>query len=167
MRIFITGPSGSGKSTLAQEIGRKLNIACYSLDEIHWKREVGESLRRPIDEKLVLLERITKTSNWIIEGVQFKWADLAIENSDIIIVQDIGIFLNHYLIIKRFFRQLCGIESSSYKPTIKILIQFFKWSSDYRETERKMLLNKISFYSKKIHFFKSLRKAKSFIKDLY
>ena len=107
-----------------------------------------------MDEKLTLLEQIARTENWIIEGVQFKWADVAFDRSDIIIVLDMPMFRNQFQIIKRFCRQLFGAEPADYKPTLKSLVQILKWSADYRNYERDILIRKLEPIKSKTLFAK-------------
>lgn len=159
MRIFITGPTGSGKSTLSRRLSELYGMPAYSLDSLHWVPRPGGDERRPFEEKIFLLQELVDGENWIIEGVQFKWADLAISSADVIIVLDIPVARNWWLIIKRFAKQYVGLEAAAYKPGIKTLIRTFRWSADYRSYERKQLMTKLTPFGQKTMIVNSPEQA--------
>jgi adenylate kinase family enzyme len=159
MRVFVTGPTGSGKSTLSRQLSARYRIPFHSLDDIHWIHHPGGDKRRPMDEKLALLDQIAGTENWVIEGVQFKWADVALERADRIIVIDTSPFRTLFQIMTRFCRQKLGLESASYKPTLKTLFQMFRWSADYRSHERALLVEKLRSFQNKTTFAKDSRQG--------
>ncbi|GEM_PF-888597 len=149
VRIFITGPTGSGKSTLSQRLGKFYGIPAHSLDSIHWVPRPGGDERRPLEEKISLLQELVRGESWVIEGVQFKWADLAISSADIIIVLDIPVARNCWLIIKRFVKQYLRVETAAYEPGLKSLVRIFRWNADYRGHERAQLMAKLHPFGSK------------------
>jgi len=159
MRIFVTGPTGSGKSTLARQLSQRYSLPFHSLDDIHWVRDPRGDQRRPMDEKLALLEQIAGADNWVIEGVQFKWADAALNRADRIVVIDMPAFRNHFQILKRFCKQRLGLENADYRPSLKTLVQIFGWSADYRKYERELLMKKLEPFKPKTMLVNHPRQA--------
>lgn len=149
MRIFITGPTGSGKSTLANRLSATHGIPCYELDNIHWIRDPDGDRRRGPEERLALLQEIVSRPDWIIEGVQFKWADPAIEEAERIIVIDPGQVRNVAQIGSRFIKQKIGLETSKYRVKFRHIADMIGWFRDYHKGERSMLFDKLRPYEDK------------------
>ncbi len=166
MRIFISGPGGGGKSTLARAISSRWNIPLQSLDDIHWIRDPAGDRRRPMDDKLAMLAEVVVRDTWVIEGVQFKWADMALERADHIIVLDTPFLRNQFQIIKRFVRQVRGTEKADYKPTLATLMRIFRWSADYRRYERAMLLTKLEPFGDKAHVVRTMPEALAILENV-
>ncbi|WP_295926720.1 hypothetical protein [uncultured Xanthomonas sp.] len=144
MRIFITSPTGAGKTTLARRLGRRHCIACHALDDLHWLRRPEGDVRRPLEEKLPLLQRIVEGEHWIVEGVQFKWADAALARADHIVVIDAAPWRTTAQIVLRLGRQWLGLEAAAYRPTLARLPRMLAWSRDYHREERALLLAKLA-----------------------
>jgi adenylate kinase family enzyme len=64
-RVLIVGPCGAGKSTLAAELGPKLGLPVFHMDQLNWKPGWVESHK---DEILAKLAVITTTDRWLIDG---------------------------------------------------------------------------------------------------
>lgn len=142
MRLFITGPTGSGKTTLAKKISAQTGIPVYSLDDIHWVQHPDGDRRRGADERAVLLSRIVEQDVWIIEGVQFKWSDAAMERAHHIMVLDLAKWRNLTLIGKRFLkRRFSGTFDR--RGTLAALREELQWSEDYYDGERQLLFEKL------------------------
>ncbi|PPU84815.1 hypothetical protein [Xanthomonas sacchari] len=144
MRIFITGPTGAGKTTLARRLGCRHGIACHALDDLHWVRCPEGDVRRPLEEKLPLLQHIVDGECWIVEGVQFKWADPALARADHIVVIDAPSWRTTLQIVLRLGRQWLGLEAAAYRPTLARLPQMLAWSRNYHREERALLLAKLA-----------------------
>lgn len=149
VRLFITGPTGSGKTTLAKKITTQTGIPLYSLDDIHWVRHSDGDQRRPEDERTALLSRIVKQDVWIIEGVQFKWSDSAMERAHHIIILDLPRWHNLALIGKRFIKRRFSRKFDR-RGTLAALREELEWSKDYYHGERKLMFEKLGQWQDKV-----------------
>ena len=73
-RILITGNAGSGKSTLAAELGARLNIPVFGLDNIVWQPHWRKT---PEIEKRDRIALLVSQPTWVIEGVSTQAIDVA------------------------------------------------------------------------------------------
>jgi len=87
--------------------------------------------------------------DWVIEGVQFKWADAALIRADRILVLDLPRWRNWLRILRRFIgRHRSGLPDT--RGSLKALRQEFQWSKDYYGHERKMLFTKLAEWREKV-----------------
>ncbi|WCM25435.1 hypothetical protein NDN01_15365 [Sphingomonas sp. QA11] len=149
MRLFVTGPTGSGKTTFAARVAREAALPLYSLDDLHWIRHPDGDRRRAPEERLALLRPLARQTRWVIEGVQFKWADAALDNADKIVVLDLPRWRNTLRIVRRF---LSRGRFSSHDPraTWAALGQEMRWSKDYYDHERALLFEKLGRHEEKV-----------------
>lgn len=149
MRLFITGPTGSGKTTLATKIAVHENVRSHSLDNIHWVLDPSGDYRRSSEERAQMLEKIVQENDWIIEGVQFKWADAAIIRADYIVVLDIPQWRNRLRILHRFITRRRSAPAGT-RGTLKALRQEIGWPNDYYLNEREILFAKLAKHQEKV-----------------
>lgn len=127
-KIYIVGPVGSGKSTLARKISLELNIPCYELDNVVWKKnETGPDTRRSESEITQIFDRIISNNDWIIENVGKDIFDKGYVTADVIIYLKFKKSTLYYRVIKRWIKQNIGFESSAYNSDLKMLHQMLKW----------------------------------------
>lgn len=149
MRLFVTGPTGSGKTTLARNIATQAGIPLYSLDDIHWVRHPNGDQRRNPDERAALLSEVVQQDAWVIEGVQFKWADEAMERAHHIIVLDLPRWRNLIRIGRRFLNRRLS-STRDRRGSVSALREELGWSKDYYGGERKLLFTKLKQWQEKV-----------------
>lgn len=64
-RVLIIGPCGAGKSTLAHELGQRLGLPVFHMDQLNWRPGWIESSK---DEIRARLRTIVATDRWLIDG---------------------------------------------------------------------------------------------------
>ena len=136
----MTGPTGSGKSTLARRLGTHLAVAVWPLDEMHWIRKPAGDERRDPESRHALLEQAVDRPDWIVEGVQFKWAGLAMERADLIIVLDPP----RRVVLVRLFRRFLSRRFRGPRGTLRALAEELCWCRDWFRIERRMVLEQLS-----------------------
>lgn len=152
MKILIIGIVASGKTTLATKLSKNLNIKKYEIDSIvhdDIKRE-----KRSIDEQKNIINEIDQEKEWIIEGTLRKHLYFLLEKSDKIIYIDIPLKERKKRIIKRYIKQKLRIETSNYKPTLKMLLSMYKWTNDY-EKNKYEFEQELNNYKNKLIIIKS------------
>lgn len=84
-----------------------------------------------------------------MEGVQFKWADAALDNADKIVVLDLPRWRNTLRIVRRFLSRR-RFSKPSPRATWAALGQEMRWSRDYYDHERALLFEKLGRYEEKV-----------------
>ena len=70
MRLLITANSGAGKSFLAKRLSKDLDIPMYSIDDIIFRVENGEWIKRSDEEVEKGVSKLKKKRNYIVEGTR-------------------------------------------------------------------------------------------------
>ena len=99
-RILIVGGPGSGKSFAAQQLGKKLNLPVYCLDDYFY-----DSDWRPVpEEQFVAKQReLIAKDVWIIDGTSTSTLSERLKRADLIIFFDVPLYMRVWSIIKRDF----------------------------------------------------------------
>jgi adenylate kinase family enzyme len=63
--MLVIGPCGAGKSTLAVDLGRRLRLPVFHMDQLNWQPGWNESSK---DEITAKLRDIVATERWLIDG---------------------------------------------------------------------------------------------------
>jgi adenylate kinase family enzyme len=99
-RILIIGPCGSGKSTLARELGPKLGLPVFHMDQLNWKPGWVESSK---DEIRGRLASITADDRWLIDGNYGGTLEPRLERADTVLYLDYPIRLCVARLLKRIW----------------------------------------------------------------
>lgn len=164
-KIHIIGSVGSGKTTYAKKLSIQTGIQYYELDNMVWKRiEGSRDIRRSVEERNEHLATILQLDKWIIEGVHHTWVKSSLDHADFIIFLDTPYGKRNYRIIKRFIRQIVGIEKANYTPTFKMFINMFKWNAYFENKSKPEILKLLDHYGDKVVICKNNVDLKNFIK---
>ncbi len=89
-RVLVIGPCGAGKSTLASELGQRLGLPLFHMDQLNWKPGWIESGKAEISTKL---RNIVNTDRWLIDGTYGGTLAQRLERADTVIYLDFPITL--------------------------------------------------------------------------
>ena len=152
MRILIVGTVGTGKTTLARKLAEEYNIKHYEIDSIvHDDNEGGR--KRSAQEQDRIIKKIDEENSWIIEGTLRKNLYYLLDIADKVIYIDIPKRKRNIRILTRYIKQKLGIESSNYRPSIKMLKQMYKWSEEH-EGNKYQLEKELDKYKEKLEVIK-------------
>ncbi len=97
-RILIIGPCGSGKSTLSRELGDRLCLPVYHMDQLGWLPGWVETDRNELREKI---KAIVMTDRWLIEGNYGSTLHLRLPSADAVVYLDFPIRLCVWRLLRR------------------------------------------------------------------
>ena len=89
-RMLVIGPCGAGKSTLAVEVGRRLQLTVFHMDQLNWKPGWNESSK---DEITAKLRDIVATERWLIDGTYGGTLPPRLDRADSVVYLDFPIKL--------------------------------------------------------------------------
>lgn len=159
MKIYITDSVGSGKTTLAKRLAAELGLLHFETDNFVWKRTPGGDIRNSEEQRNAHLTDALMQPKWIVEGVHIDWTDAAIDQADWIIFLDLPLKERKRRIIKRFFKQVAGVESANYEPKFKMLRKMFAWNRYFEDQMRPVFLKKFQDHPGKTILSKSSEAA--------
>lgn len=99
-RLLIIGPCGAGKSTLAAELGPKLDLPVFHMDQLNWRAGWVESSKDELRAKLVT---ITASERWLIDGNYGGTLDARLARADTVVYLDYPIRLCALRVLKRIW----------------------------------------------------------------
>lgn len=98
-RVLVIGPCGAGKSTLSAELGQRLNLPVFHMDQLNWNPGWVESSKDVIREKLAA---IIATDRWLIDGTYGGTLGERLVRADTVVYLDYPI----RLCVTRLFRRI-------------------------------------------------------------
>lgn len=86
-RIHITGASGSGTTTLGNALAASLDVPHLDTDDFYWApSNVPFTVRRPIPERVALMNAAKGAGGWVISGSCDGWGDPVLEGMDLAVL---------------------------------------------------------------------------------
>lgn len=141
MKIYIVGTVGSGKSTFARQLSFTYDIQHIELDNIIYEG----NQKRNEQKRDQLFQDVIFQSDWIIEDVGRSIFQNGLKEADKIIYLNISPWVLKKRITLRWLKQKLGMETTQYKPTIKMLKQMHHWcQADLKK--RPQLIQKLQSY---------------------
>ncbi len=86
-RVHIVGGPGSGKTTIALNLGRRLDVPTFDLDEVGYEGGTGD--QRPLSARLSDVSAIAAQAGWVTEGVFLGWTDELLRAADLVLWLDV------------------------------------------------------------------------------
>lgn len=164
MKIHIIGCSGSGKTYLAKALSKKYNIPHFDLDDIQWNNNAqGYGVKMPPEKRNALLQEILSNSEWVIEGIYYKWVQQSFDEADIIYVLDMPKYLYKNRIIIRSIKRKLGIQRGK-KETLKSVYHLLKWTETFQNKNLKEIKNILDKYGDKVIWLSSKKDVQKIIK---
>ena len=99
-RVLIIGPCGAGKSTLAGELGQRLGLSVFHMDQLNWQPGWVESSKDEIRRKLA---EIVGTERWLIDGNYGGTMAERLERADTVVYLDYPIRLCVTRLLRRIW----------------------------------------------------------------
>lgn len=100
-RVLIIGPCGSGKSTLSLQLGDRLGLPVYHMDQLGWLPGWVETDKEELRDKV---KAIVATERWLVEGNYGSTLDLRLPRADRIIYLDFPVQLCLRRLVLRVWR---------------------------------------------------------------
>jgi adenylate kinase family enzyme len=164
-KIILIGSGGSGKSTLARQLGERLHIGVYHLDQLFWKPGwVGV----PKEEQKAVQQELVKKEKWIIDGNYGGTMDIRLQAADTIIFLDMPRMLCMYNILKRQWKYRNTTRPDMGAGKERLDLDFVKWVWRYPKKKRPGIISKLDELSevKKVLIFTSQKDIKEFLKKI-
>ncbi len=133
-RLLVIGPCGAGKSTLAGELGQRLKLPVFHMDQLNWKPGWVESSKNEIRERLA---RIVATDRWLIDGTYGGTLGERLERADTVVYLDYPIRLCVTRLLRRIwtYRGRSRPDMTEGCPErfdLEFLIYLMRWNSGPR-----------------------------------
>ncbi len=151
-KIYIIGGVATGKTTFSKKLSKKLHIDCHELDTVAWDDTRG--IKRNNEEIERLFSQILSKDTWIIEDVGREKFKKGLIEADTIYFIYISRMKIYYRVIKRWIKQKLRLEPYNYRPTLKGLIEMYKWAiKNIKERDDK--IKELEIYKEKLYIIDS------------
>jgi adenylate kinase family enzyme len=97
-RILVYGVTGSGKTTLAEQIGKRLGLPWYSVDDLTW--EPGW-IQVPTEVQRTRISAVCGQSDWVLDTAYGAWRDIPLAAADLVIGLDFPRWVSLGRLIRR------------------------------------------------------------------
>jgi len=153
-RVAIIGPGGAGKSWLARELGRRLDLPVFHLDDLFWKPGWVESDR---DEWAALNRELVQGERWILDGNYGGTMEIRLEAADTIVFLDPPTLLCIWRVLRRRARD----EPASARRQLAFVAYIWR----YRRTRRPAVEERIARHraGKQVHVLRSRTDVRRFL----
>jgi len=85
-RIHIVGASGSGTTTLGVALAREIDGAHFDTDDFFWLPTAPPfTTKRPVEQRLRLLEAELTRDSWVLSGSLMGWGDVLVPSFDLVV----------------------------------------------------------------------------------
>ena len=85
-RIHIVGASGSGTTTLGVALAREIDGAHLDTDDFFWlPTNPPFTTKRPVEQRLKLLEAELTRDSWVLSGSLMGWGDALVPSFDLVV----------------------------------------------------------------------------------
>jgi hypothetical protein len=143
-RIHIIGGPGSGKTTLARQLGARLELPVYHLDDVAF--EGPNFVKRPLDQRMADVCRIAAQPDWITEGIFLGWIDKLLLAADAIVWLDCVSWLSaSRRIVVRFAR--FGLEGVKHQPGLRKFTRYHDYARRLRQLSEALISSRQYYYS--------------------
>jgi adenylate kinase family enzyme len=99
-RVLIIGPCGAGKSTLARDLGTRLDLPVFHMDQLNWRPGWVESSKDEIRERLSV---IVATDRWLIDGNYGGTLPERLARADTVVYLDFPVSMCFYRVLRRIW----------------------------------------------------------------
>ena len=97
------GHVGSGKSFWADKISKKLKITHYDMDDVRFVKKFSKARTKP--QRKVLVDKILKKKQWIIDARGTDWDMYAMLKADVVIWMRTPFYIRGFRVFKRYFQR--------------------------------------------------------------
>ena len=141
-KFVVIGPPGAGKTEFADDLGQILSIdSTYHLDYFFWKPNWTRTLT---EERLTILDELTLSDRWIIEGNFLDTIDYQFSKADNVIWLNLNAFVCLLRVIKRYLSYIKnGIPEIAPGCVDKITFHFLLSIFEYKFVDSKYIMKKI------------------------